>query len=112
MNVFYFTFVFYFISVALLSALHSRSDSERKEKSLAQSSALPLFVSTGLPILFVLTCLSSLPGICSCLQTEEPLEQGHFTFTKHLLVLSLLAKPVILQCFIFRATGSNDERSK
>lgn len=41
---------------------------------------------------------------------RNALEQGHFIFTKHLLVL--LPNHVILQCFIFRATGSNDERSK
>lgn len=74
---------FYLISLLLLyfHCWHSRGNSERsqkkerKKKILSQSSTLPLFISTGLSFLFVLTCLSSLPGISSCLQTEVRLNR-------------------------------------
>lgn len=61
----------------------------------------------GLSMLFVFIVT---PRDIQLFADRSALERGHFTFAKHLLLP--LPNAVILQCFIFRATGSNDERSK
>lgn len=109
-------FLSYFTAVALLSVLAQQGQVwEKKKRGGGWGGSFPVFHLTSVYLYRPLHCVCSnvfiiTPRDIQLFADRNALERGHFTFTKHLLVL--LPNPVILQCFIFRATGSNDERSK